>query len=149
MMDVNVLFVYPQDWFGRLIDVVEGAGDDPSHCGIFMLDGLLEAIEGGFLKSPADTYRDCRSRMVVIDVPNIGDAQLEAKRLLNTPYGYIDCVNAGIYDVTGKMIPGDGELTVSCSEAVTRILRAGGLDVLPGVYADCVTPADLLRALEG
>jgi len=37
---------------------------------------------------------------------------------------------------------------ISCW-AVTRILRAGGVDVLPGVYADCVTPADLLKALEG
>jgi hypothetical protein len=40
-----------------------------------------------------------------------------------------------------------GELTMNCSETVTRILRAGGLNVLPGVNADCVTPMDLYRYL--
>ncbi|MBP2652167.1 MAG: hypothetical protein H6Q74_2992 [Firmicutes bacterium] len=40
-------------------------------------------------------------------------------------------------------LPGDGEVTVNCSEAVCRILRCGGLDILPGVYADGVTPAAL------
>ena len=51
-------------------------------------------------------------------------------------------------EVTDQQIPGVGEVTVNCSEAVCRILRAGGVDVLPGVYADCVTPANLLKALE-
>ncbi|MBP2656497.1 MAG: hypothetical protein H6Q73_4066 [Firmicutes bacterium] len=165
-MKVNVLFCWPEDkrstaktwkerlsawlWFviGKVIDKAEGAGDDPTHVGIFMLDALLEATPDGFVKSPVDIYKDRKTRTITVDVPNIGDAELEAKRLRNTPYGWIDCVNGGLHDITGCQLPGDGEVTVNCSEAVTRILRAGGLDIMQGVYADGVTPADLMRALE-
>ncbi|MBP2644305.1 MAG: hypothetical protein H6Q67_2192 [Firmicutes bacterium] len=146
-MKVKVLFVYPHDWIGKIIDAAEGPGEDVCHTGIFMLDALLEATSAGFIKSPVDTYRNCKTKIVAVDVPDIDDAELEAKRLLNTPYGWTSCVNGGIHDITGYQIPGDGEVTVNCSEVVCRILRAGGLDILPGVYADGVTPADLFRAL--
>jgi len=146
-MEVKVLFVFAHDWIGKIIDAAEGKGENPSHTGIFLLDSLLEATLKGFVKSPVDEYRDCKTVVATVDIPKIEDAELEAKRLLYTPYGYIDCINGGIHDITGVQVPGDGEVTVNCSEAVTRILRAGGLDVLPGVYADCVTPADLYRAL--
>jgi len=147
-MKVNVLFYFGTNWVGRIIKFFEGKGDNPTHTGIFMFDSLLEALDAGFVKSPVDEYANSRTKIVSVEVPNIADAEAEAKRLLYTPYGWSDCVNGGIYDTTGVMLPGDGEITVNCSEAVTRILRAGGVDVLPGVYADCVTPADLLKALE-
>jgi len=147
-MKVNVLFYFGHDWIGKVIDAVEGKGKDPSHTGIFMFRGLLEAVKGGFVKSPATTYDGLETKIIFVDVPNMEAAEAKAQVLLGTPYGYIDCITGGLHDLTGKNVPGDGEITVNCSEAVTRILRAGGLDILPGVYADDVTPADLLMALE-
>jgi hypothetical protein len=38
-----------------------------------------------------------------------------------------------------------GEWTMNCSETVSRVVRAGGVNVLPGVDADCITPMDLVR----
>jgi hypothetical protein len=148
-MEVKVLFSYPETIFGRIIDAVEGPDADPSHAAIFMLDGILEALDNGFVKSPITAYDGHKATIITVDVPNIEDAELEAKRLLNTPYGWWDCINGGIREITGYQLPGDGELTVNCSEAVCRILRAGGLDILPGAYADGVTPAALLEALQG
>ncbi|MBP2653368.1 MAG: hypothetical protein H6Q73_937 [Firmicutes bacterium] len=147
-MEVKILFSYPETVFGRIIDAVEGPGADPSHAAIFMLDGILEALDNGFVKSPLTAYDGHKTTIITVDVPDIDDAELEAKRLLNTPYGYLDCINGGIREITGRQIPGDGEVTVNCSEAVTRILRAGGLDILPGIYADGVTPAALMEALQ-
>jgi len=147
-MKVNVLFYFGDNLIGKVIDVVEGKGKDPSHTGIFMFGKLLEAMPDGFIESPATTYDGLDTKIITVDVPNMEAAEDKAKKLLGKPYGYIDCVNGGLHDLTGKNVPGDGEITVNCSEAVTRILRAGGLDILPGLYADNVTPADLLKALE-
>ncbi|MBP2643785.1 MAG: hypothetical protein H6Q67_1672 [Firmicutes bacterium] len=147
LAEIQVLFSYPVSPFGHLIDAVEGAGADPSHSAIFMLGGILEALDNGFVKSPLNAYEGRKTTVITVKVPDMEAAEVEAGKLLGTPYGYIDCVNGGLHDLTGANIPGDGELTVDCSEAVTRILRAGGLDILPGLYADCVTPADLLEAL--
>jgi len=147
-MKVDVLFYYGHDWIGKVIDAVEGKGKDPSHTGLFMFGGLLEAVKEGFVKSPATTYDGLETKIITVDVPDMEAAEVKAKALLGKRYGYIDCVNGGLHDLTGKNVPGDGEITVNCSEAVCRILRAGGLDILPGVYADDVTPADLLKALE-
>jgi len=146
-MKVNVLFYYGNNWIGKIIDTVEGKGKDPSHTGIFMFGYLLEAMEHGFIESPVDEYKDCDTKIITVDVPSLQAAEVKAQELLGKPYGYIDCLSGGLHDLTGKNILGDGEITVNCSEAVCRILRAGGLDILPGVYADDVTPADLLKAL--
>lgn len=90
---------------------------------------------------------DPNAVFIGVDIPDIESAKKKAKELIGTLYGYVDCVNGGIYDLTGKQCQGDGEITANCSETVTRILRAGGFNVLPGVAADCITPNDLYRAL--
>ncbi|MBP2657170.1 MAG: hypothetical protein H6Q69_202 [Firmicutes bacterium] len=165
-MKVNVLFCWPEDnrakvntwrkklsawmWYiiGRVIDKAEGAGDDPTHVGIFMLDGLLEATPDGFVKSPIDIYKERKTRTITVDVPDYEVAESEAKSLLNTPYGWMACVDGGLHDILGITARGDGKKTFDCSEAVTYILQAGGLDIFPDFSADNVTPADLLRKLE-
>ena len=84
-----------------------------------------------------------------VDIPDLGAAEAKAKHLLNTSYGLLtDCVEGAVHDLTGIVLPGNGEKTVNCSETVTRILRAGGLDALPGHEADSVTPGDLYRELK-
>ena len=55
--------------------------------------------------------------------------------------------------LTGHNIFAGGENTMHCSETVTRILRAGGLQVCPGLQADEVSPVllyeDLMRYHSG
>lgn len=147
LANIDILFSYPTDFIGRVIDLAEGKGPDPCHCGVFILDGLCQALSQGFVKSPADVYDSERHAVMTVAIKDIAAAESKAQELLGTPYGYLDCVNGGIHDILGKVVPGDGEFTINCSEGVTRILRAGGMDLLPGIPADCVTPADLFHAL--
>ncbi|MBP2652168.1 MAG: hypothetical protein H6Q74_2993 [Firmicutes bacterium] len=76
-MKVNVLFSYPETTFGRIIDAVEGAGADPSHAAIFMLDHILEALDNGFIKSPRTAYDGHKTTIITVDVPNIEESELE------------------------------------------------------------------------
>jgi len=156
-MKVKILFSYPCTPFGKLVEDVEGKGE-PSHTGIILYGQIFEALENGFVKSPLNSYDDFKHKIITINISNLSHAQLEAKRLLYTPYGWVDCIVGGARRLINRILKlfnksiniefrGNGERTVNCSEAVTRILRAGGLDVLPEVYADDVTPADLLEAL--
>jgi len=146
-MKVKVLFSYPCTPFGEIIEAAEGKGQ-PSHAAIFMLGGILEALSNGFVKSPENAYDQFKHTIVTVDVPNIEAAEAEANKLLGTPYGYVDCFTGGLHDLLGITIPGNGEKTVNCSEAVTRILQAGGLDIFPDFAPDNVTPADLLKKLQ-
>jgi len=143
-----VLFSYPVNEFGKIIDWAEGPGDNPSHAAIFMLGGILEALDNGFVKSPLTAYDGFKTTILTVDLPDIEVAEKEAEKLLGTPYGWRACLDGGLHDLLGVTVPGDGEKTVDCSEAVTRILQAGGLDIFPDFSADNVTPADLLNKLQ-
>jgi hypothetical protein len=150
---VQVLFVYPhgnvlEKIVGEFIDVAEGRGDDPCHAAVFACGGILEAIRCGVVVSEIDRYKDCKTKMLEVDIPNIEAAENEGQKLIGTPYGLVtDCVSGGLHDITGIHCKGNGEKTVNCSETVTRYLRAGGFNVLPDTPADCITPRDLLAAL--
>jgi len=148
MAKVNVLFSYPVTEFGKIIDWAEGPGSDPSHAAIIMLGGILEALDNGFVKSPLTAYDGFKTTILSVDVPNIAEAEKEAQKLLGTPYGYRACLDGGLHDLLGVTVPGDGEKTVDCSEAVCRILQAGGLEIFTDFSADNVTPADLLKKLQ-
>jgi len=147
MAKVNVLFSYPCTPFGELVEAVEGKGE-PSHAAIFMLGGILEALDNGFVKSPLNAYDGFKTTILTVDVPDIEAAEAKANELLGKPYGWKACIAGGLHDLLGVTIPGDGEKTDDCSEAVTRILQSGGLDIFPDFAPDNVTPADLLRKLQ-
>lgn len=124
---------------------------DITHAFIFLLDSIAEAegvkeyddIYPGFWLHPTDKYEgDEHTKIVELDVPDIAAAQEEARRLLGTPYSYHGCLEAAA-KLSGLSLPVDGECTVMCSEAVTRILRAGGLCICPDNQADDVTPVML------
>ncbi|MBP2644285.1 MAG: hypothetical protein H6Q67_2172 [Firmicutes bacterium] len=148
MAKVDILFSYPVTEVGKIIDWAEGTGEDPSHTGIFMLGGILEALDDGFVKSPLNAYDGFKTTILSVDLPNIEAAEKEAEKLLGKPYGWNACIDGGLHDLLGVTVPGDGEKTVDCSEAVTRILQAGGVDIFPDFTPDNVTPADLMRKLE-
>lgn len=151
MGKIDILFAWPEegDAFGKVIDFVEGPEYDPCHCGAIFDGVLYEALPKGFVKSSPDDYANRKTEILPVEVLDLSAALAMANQLLYTPYGWPDCINGGIYELTGKQLPGDGTITVNCSEAVARILRAGGVDVLPGIYADCVTPAMLYEFLKG
>ena len=127
-----------------------------THVAIKILGSTLEAFAsclegdpypGVWLHEP-DRYDNYKNAVFVdVEVPNLRGAEREARRSLGTYYGLVDCITSGIYNLTGTSIPGNGKHTMNCSETVVRILRAGGVNILPGVNADSISPMDLYRAL--
>jgi len=89
---------------------------------------------------------DVCAKFVQIDVQNYEDGVQLAWKLRGTIYGYVDCIEGGIYELTGFSVP-DTALTMDCSEASARILRAMGINVLPGLKAGSITPERLYKEL--
>ena len=156
MAMVRVGFAGGTTLIDQAIQAVSG-GDyaDITHAFIFLLDSIAEAegikeyddIYPGFWLHPPDKYDgDPHVKIIELDVPDLAAAQNETRRLLGTPYSYHGCLEAAA-KLTGLDLPVDGECTVMCSEAVTRILRAGGLCVCPDSLADDVTPVMLYEDL--
>jgi hypothetical protein len=155
MGKVTVIFVRGST--DNIVDKVinDVSHGDYSHVAIKFDWGVIEALgvkdpsdkyPGVWLHS-VDKYNNADVKLVDVDLSDLPAAEDEARRLIGTLYGYTDCIRGGIYDLTGVKLPGN-VLTANCSETVTRILRDGGLNILPGIDADCVTPNDLCRALE-
>jgi len=132
-------------------DVSQG---EYSHSAIKFDWGIIESLG---IKDPGDKYPgvwlhdpgkydNAMVTRIEVDLPDIPAAEVEARLLIGTLYGYTDCVRGGLYDLLGVELEGN-KITANCSETVTRILRAGGLNILPDIEADCITPNDLYREL--
>jgi hypothetical protein len=93
-------------------------------------------------------YDNANTEVVELELPDLEAAQVEAERLLGSLYGYVDCAGGALNDIINVNLKGNGSVTNNCSEAVTRILRASGLNFLPGIEADNITPMDLKRAID-
>ena len=156
MTAVKVGFAGGDSLLDRAIQKISG-GDyaDVTHAFIVLFSSIAEA-EGvkeysdpypGFWLHPPDKYQNSlHVKVLEIDLPDIPAAECEARQLLGTPYSYHGCLEAAA-KLVGLDLPTDGERTVMCSEAITRILRAGGLPVCPGYQADMVTPVMLWEDL--
>lgn len=153
---VRVGFAGGTTLIDRAIQKISG-GDyaDITHTFIFLFDSIAEAegvkeyddVYPGFWLHPPDKYDgDEHTKIVEVDVPDLAAAQEEARRLIGTPYSYHGCLEAAA-KLSGLDLPVDGECTVMCSEAVTHILRAGGLCICPDNRADDVTPVMLYEDL--
>ena len=152
MTTVRVGFAGGTTIIDRAIQKVSGSEYcDITHAFIFLFDSIAEAegvkeyddIYPGFWLHPPDKYAgDEHVKIVELDVPDLAAAQEGARRLLGTPYSYHGCLEAEA-KLSGLALPVDGEHTVMCSEAVTRILRASGLCICPDNLADDVTPVML------
>ena len=57
-------------------------------------------------------------------------------------------LSGAIYTITNKQTYSDGEDTMDCSEAVTRILRAFGYNICEDVEPDSITPEILYEELK-
>lgn len=170
---ITLIFVRgdPASMIDRTIEGVSQG--DFCHVAVRFSWGIVEALgvpERGFVPgvrlSPVDKYDGKAVVMMKLALPEEAAAEQEARRLLGRLYSYIGCLEGGIYDMTGirlqpwlnKLIdwlqirlfgtalPVDvGKWSMNCSETAVRIIRAGGIKVLPGVEADCITPMDLIR----
>lgn len=127
-----------------------------SHVAIEFDWGIIEALgvkdhgdkyPGVWLHDPGK-YFSAVGKSFDVELPNMAGAESEARQLIGTLYGYSDCVRGGLYDLLGIELGGN-KLTANCSETVTRILRAGGFNILPDIPADCMTPNDLGRWFDG
>ena len=157
MTTVKVGFVGGDTLLDKAIEGFSGSQyADISHTYIYLFDSILEA-EGvkqysdpypGVWLHPADKYDgNPHAKTVEIDLPDLAAAQSKARELIGTLYGYSDCIVTATKFLTGYNIFSGGELTMHCSETVTRILRAGGLPVCPGLQADEVSPVLLYEDL--
>lgn len=156
MSTVYVGFSGGNTMLDRAIQKISG-GDyvDVTHAFIYLFGGIIEA-EGvkqytdrypGVWLHPADKYDgDEHAKTIEIDVPDIQAARRKAMELIGTPYSYHGCLEAAA-ELAGLDMPADGDLTVMCSETVTIILRAGGLDACSGTKPDMVTPVMLYNDL--
>lgn len=148
MGKAKILFVYPYNIIGDVVDIAEGEGLDPSHVAVFACGGLLEAVREGVVVSPANKYDGHKIEVVEVEVPfpEIGEAA--GHLLQGRHYGlFTSCLSGLIRDTTGKEIAIGDDSSANCSEVGVLYLRCCGVDLFPLVPAKCITPRALLEAL--
>lgn len=134
---VVMVFVGGDSWLDKEIETVSEG--DVSHAAGILFDSTYEAIG---LKEETDKYPGVwlhrlnkyngnpYAKFIEVEIPDIEGLKDEARKLLGTLYGYMNCGRTAVYDLTGIQIP-DNSLTVMCSETWTRLLRGGKVNVLP------------------
>ncbi|WP_371380924.1 hypothetical protein [Sporomusa aerivorans] len=177
MGKVTLIFVGGDTLVDDVIEKVTSG--DYSHVAIKINGGVLESTgimkagdryPGVHMRNMNEYEGNPYAVFFDIDLPNQIAAELMAKKLLGKFYSYIGCIEGGAHTLWGinlhPIINGvinwaimlfmrlpvnldTGAWTMNCSETVTRILRAGGFNILPGIDADCITPMDLYRYLTG
>lgn len=146
MAKVKVLFTAGHNLIGNTVEFLTHSRW--AHASIFLLGGIVEAISPAVTISPIDKYDQTEQEIIEVEIPDVIAAEEQAGSLIGVQYGlFTDCLDGGLNDVLGYHSKGNDIKTVNCSETVTRILRAGGLDILPDVAADCVTPEGLYQVL--
>jgi hypothetical protein len=151
---IQVVFVHGKGFISDTIEAVEELRDSvksgfvPSHCGIIVDGAFKEALIDGFISSQITKYPPEITRIYNVTVPDIESCRAKFEEISGRPYGFRALWNGFVYTMTRHHTNGDGEATGDCSEDDTRILRAGGVNVCPGIPADDVTPLILMEALE-
>lgn len=150
-------FVGGDTLIDKVIEGFSGAQtEDISHAFIVLFgrpyesEGIKEpdAPYPGVWFSRRDKYADNKHvKYVAVEVPDVEVLKDRAFELLGTLYGYTDCIATGIKLLTGTDVLIDGSKTMMCSETITRLLRAGGLDIRPDLAADQVSPVALYHEL--
>jgi hypothetical protein len=86
-------------------------------------------------------------KYIRVEVPYLEAFEDKAVELQGTLYGYSDCLATEYKKLTGEDALVDGETTVMCSETVSLLLRAGGLNILPELQPDQIMPVVLYHEL--
>lgn len=146
MAGTRLIFVHGDNFLSKAIQFATSS--QWAHVGIELFGGIVEALFDGVSLSERDKYEAYIHEYVEVDIPCLEAAEEKARTLLDASYGFVtDNVSGAVHDLTGIALSGNGEETVNCSETVVRILRAGGVVVLPDHAADAITPGGLYRAL--
>ena len=149
MAKVTLIFVGGESKIDKLITGITGG--TKSHVAGLLFDGVYESTglkeesdlyPGVWLHNPDKYLGNPDVEFVTIEIPNMDSLQAEARKLLGTPYGYTDCLRTGAYELLGISIA-DNAYVMDCSETWTRLLRAGGLNVLANIQPGCVSPSRL------
>jgi hypothetical protein len=153
MDKVTLIFVGGDTKVDKIITSVTGGVY--SHVAGFLFDSVYESTgqkeEGdpypGVWLHDANKYNNNQyAEFIEVDIPDIEALKIEGRKLLGTPYGYIDCLRGGFFDLLGiKTL--DNDWAMDCSETWTRLLRAGGLDILTNIEAGDITPARIRQAI--
>ena len=150
-------FVGGDTLIDKVIEGVSGAQQEDISHSFIMLFGRPYESEG--IKEPDAPYPgvwfsrrgkyngNAHVKYVAVEVPDLQTLEDRSFELLGTLYGYTDCISTGIKLLTGTDVLVDGSKTMMCSETITRLLRAGGLDIRPDLAADQVSPIALYNEL--
>ncbi len=153
MSTLTLIFVGGNSFVDKAIEKVSDG--EISHTACFLFDSTYESTgekeeydlySGVWLHSPNKYTGNPDAKFIQVEVPYFDALQEEARRLLGTPYGYAQCLRTGIFDILG-MQPPSPEWTMHCSGTITRLLRAGGMNVLPDIQPGCIDPSRLYRAV--
>ena len=154
MDKVTLIFVGGESEIDNLITGVTGG--EYSHVAGILFDSIYESTglkeesdpyPGVWLHDPQKYDNNPSMKTVEVIVPDIQALKREARNLLGKKYAYLGCIEGGLYDKLGIKISIASDFAVNCSETWARLLRAGGVNILPEVPVDCITPADLYRAV--
>jgi hypothetical protein len=150
---ITLIFVGGDSTVDRVIEKVSGG--DVSHVACLLFDSVYESTglkeeedpyPGVWLHNPHKYCKNPYAKFIRINVPDKEGLNKMARRLLGTPYSYAGCIKTGIFDILGIDLP-DTDYTMHCSETITRLLRSGGVNVLPEVEPSSIDPSRLYKAI--
>ena len=122
MDKVTLIFVGGDTTIDKFITDVTGG--NKSHVAGLIFDSIYESTgmaeeydpyPGVWLHSPDKYKNNQQAEFIDVAIPDIGALKEKARKLLGTPYGYIDCLKGGVFDLLGIELP-DTTWTMDCSE---------------------------------
>lgn len=158
VVKIQVIFFSSNHWYSKIIkwfcNIFRKDKKDtfvPSHVGISINGKFREALTSGFVQTKLSNYKEDKIKKFIAyktDEQSIANGMKEFNKCWGKPYGWLALVSGAIYTITNKQTYSDGEETMDCSEAVTRILRAFGYDVCRDIEPDSITPEILYEELK-
>lgn len=158
LVRIEVIFFSSNHWYSKIIkwfcNLFRKDKKDsfvPSHVGINVNGKFREALTSGFVQTKLSNYKKENIRKFIsyrADEQSIKAGLKEFNNCWGKPYGWLALLSGAIYTITNKQTYSDGEDTMDCSEAVTRILRAFGYNICENVEPDSITPEILYEELK-
>jgi hypothetical protein len=164
ILKVEVIFVTPKHTgFMKFVsNLVKAATGSPwSHVGIYLFDGVFEAVMPQVMISPKDKYTEenCEKiEFVTVEMSESGyeNMLLCARRMLkeDIKYGYFDCFVAWWADFISKRQAKwiaklvNTHQTSMCAGTVATLLHNGRVKCLKKEDGELITPQELYSTLK-
>ncbi|MDR1701327.1 MAG: hypothetical protein LBR56_00965 [Sporomusaceae bacterium] len=144
---LSIIFISENSCLGNIVKSVTGS--QWSHVGIIALGGIVEAVPPKVIISPQNRYDECKTEQIDFYVPDITATTEELKKLIGTPYGWLECIKGGLKDLASITFSmSANEKNVNCCELVVRTIRSGGGEIDSAIPDDCFTPQSLYTAIK-